>query len=137
MSAGQTFKRKVVVPVHSGSETAVEIEVRERWLVVTTFRFDSALDARNYCDALEKQLHHSGHRDVLVDARRHKSGTREASDIIWDWVDSCAQLERMALINESENIATAIRMRNLTSPKKKVRPFRTVIEAQRWLLTGE
>lgn len=135
--ASHASRKKIVVPVHSGSETAVEIEAGERWLVVTTLRFDSAADAQRYCDALERQLHLTGHRDVLVDARRHKSGTREASDIIWSWVDSCELLERMALVNESENIATAIRMRSLTSPKKKVRPFRTIIQAQRWLLTGQ
>jgi chaperone required for assembly of F1-ATPase len=127
---------KVVVPLSEGVGAAAEVTLGQRWLEATTYRFDSVRDARNYCSALERQMRLSGLRDVLVDARKHERQTREASEAIWHWVDTCSLLERMAIINESENLALAIRMRNLASPKRKVRPFHSKLEAEKWLLSG-
>lgn len=127
---------KVVVPLAEGIGAAAEVTLGPRWLEATTYRFDCVRDAQNYCSALERQLRFSGLSDVLVDARKHERQTREASESIWHWVDTCTLLERMAIINESENLALAIRMRNLASPKKKVRPFHSKLDAEKWLLSG-
>lgn len=128
--------KKILLPLASGVGTAAEVTPGPRWVEALTYRFDCLKDAQNYCSALERQLRLLGLRDVLVDGRSHERQAREATEAIWKWVDSCSLLERMALINESENLALAIRMRNLASPKRKVRPFHSRMEAEKWLLSG-
>lgn len=126
-----------MVPLVSGIGTAAEVGLESRWVTAVTYRFDSLQDAKNYCSALERQLRLNRLTDVLVDSRKHEHQTRDASDAIWQWVDTSPHLERMALIVESDNLALAIRMRSLASPKKKVRPFKVKLEAEKWLLSGE
>lgn len=128
--------KKTVIPLTAGVGVAAEVTPGARWVEAVTYRFDCLKDAQNYCSALERQLRLLGLRDVLVDGRMHERQVREATEAIWCWVDNCSFLERMALINESENLALAIRMRSLASPKKKVRPFHSKMEAERWLLSG-
>ncbi len=132
----RTRRRKIAVPLDAGSGLAVELEVQARWIKAVTHRFDSIKDADNYCRGLEHLLKVAKIGDVLVDGRRHQSGTREANERIWKWVDECGLLKRMALLNESPNLAAAIRMRNLASPVRKVKPFQSQLAAERWLLTG-
>ncbi len=128
---------KLVVPLTSGTGTAAEVVAESRWVSAITYRFDTLQDAKNYCSALERHLRLNRLSDVLVDARKHEHQTREATDTIWNWVDSSPHLVRMALVVESENLSLAIRMRSLASPVRKVRPFRAKLEAEKWLLSGE
>lgn len=120
--------------VRSSEGTLIaEIWVTPAWVYSSTRVFDSSLDAEKFIRSLERHMIAQGLYDVIVDAREQTRAARDASETMWRWVAESNQLRRMALVNNSEHLALAVRMKNLASPVKKVAPFKSLVEAENWL----
>ena len=109
------------------------VAVLEAWVLATTYGFTSGDDARRLVATLDRCMAASAKGHLIVDSREHGVTCRAANEAMWNWVEESSHLESMSIINKSQNIALAIRMKNLSSKARKVRPFSSLSGAETWV----
>lgn len=115
-------------------EVAAEISAQTTLVLAVSIALDSVSDALAFQTAIDTELQAAGVRCVLVDARNAQLSTQPMNESMWRWVKQSAHFDRLAIVNQSQNLSVAAAMKARAIGTKKVQVFTDYQAAARWLV---
>jgi hypothetical protein len=113
---------------------AAEISAQTTLVLAVSIALDSVSDALAFQTAIDTELQAAGVRCVLVDARNAQLSTQPMNESMWRWVKQSAHFDRLAIVNQSQNLSVAAAMKARAIGTKKVQVFNEFQAAARWLV---
>lgn len=82
--------------------------------------------------AIDNELLRSGHTRLLVDARDMLIAPNDVNDYMWRWAHAHPLLNRIAVVNQSQVMSVAVRMRAVAK-RQHLAAFQQYSEAVAWI----
>jgi hypothetical protein len=114
-------------------QVAAEVTEQQKWVQAVSLNLASVTDAQKFQQLIDAELRASGKRRVLVDARQAKISSHDINDSMWSWVQTSQHFDFLAIVNQSDVLTVAAKMKARAIGTKKVKVFESFLEAVMWL----
>lgn len=99
-------------------------------------RLESIEEAKSVTDDVAVALRKYEMKKALFDMRGIDSHDAEVADVMWDWADQCPDVIACAILLDDELARVRTNMVGV-SREVRVKAFRSVLRAEKWLATAE